>query len=149
MEMILFVGAQAAGKSTFFHDRFRDTHIRINLDMLRTRHRESGLIEACLTFKQKFVVDNTNATAEDRARYIVRARAAGFAVVGYFFDAPLPEMLERNAARMGRARVPDVAIRATARKMQPPTFAEGFDALHRVVPRAGGGFDITEIHCEF
>ena len=146
MEMILFVGAQGAGKSTFFHDRFRDTHLRINLDMLRTRHRERGLVDACLAFKQKFVVDNTNPTIEDRARYIAPARAARFAVIGYFFDAPLEDMLARNAARTGAARVPDSAIRATVRKLQPPGFAEGFDALHRVVPSADGGFDITDMH---
>ncbi len=31
MEMVLFSGIQAAGKSTFFKERFVDTHLRINL----------------------------------------------------------------------------------------------------------------------
>jgi hypothetical protein len=30
MEMVLFSGIQAAGKSTFFKERFVDTHLRIN-----------------------------------------------------------------------------------------------------------------------
>ena len=42
MEMILLVGAPGAGKSTFAR-RFHDSHLRINLDMLRTCHRERGL----------------------------------------------------------------------------------------------------------
>ena len=40
MELIIFIGLQAAGKSTFYKKNFSDIHIRINLDMLRTRHRE-------------------------------------------------------------------------------------------------------------
>ena len=60
MEALIFVGLQASGKSTFYKERFFTTHLRINLDMLRTRHRERLLIGACLEAKQPFVVDNTN-----------------------------------------------------------------------------------------
>ena len=60
MEAIIFIGLQAAGKSSFYRDRFFNTHIRINLDMLKTRHREQMILQACLTAKQSFVVDNTN-----------------------------------------------------------------------------------------
>jgi predicted kinase len=76
MEAVIFVGIQASGKSTFYLQRFFETHVRINLDMLRTRHREQVLIEACVAGKQSFVIDNTNATREQRARYIAPARAA-------------------------------------------------------------------------
>jgi transcriptional regulator with XRE-family HTH domain len=37
VEAIIFVGIQASGKSTFYRERFFDTHLRINLDMLKTR----------------------------------------------------------------------------------------------------------------
>ena len=60
MELIIFIGCQASGKSTFFKRYFSDTHIRLNLDMLKTRHRERILFQACLAAKQKCVVDNTN-----------------------------------------------------------------------------------------
>lgn len=143
--MILFVGAQGSGKSTFFHANFRDSHLRINLDMLRTRHRENGLIEACFAFKQRFVVDNTNPTADDRARYIEKARVAGFSVHGYVFDVPYEDLLARNATRASKARVPDAAIRATLKRTQAPTLAEGFDTLHRVAPRTDGTFTLTRI----
>jgi len=39
MEAIIFIGIQATGKSTFYKDNFFKTHIRINLDMLKTRKR--------------------------------------------------------------------------------------------------------------
>lgn len=70
MELIILIGLQGSGKSTFSAQRFTDTHIRLNLDMLKTRHREHLLFEACLAAKQPMVIDNTNPTPEDRARYM-------------------------------------------------------------------------------
>ena len=54
MQMVIFIGAQASGKSSFYRQRFSDSHIRINLDMLRTRCRESILIKACFESSQSF-----------------------------------------------------------------------------------------------
>lgn len=140
MEMILFIGGQAAGKSTFYQQHFRDTHVRINLDMLRTRHREAILLEACLRMKQPFVVDNTNPTLEDRQRYIPLARAAGFRVVGYYFAIRLEIALQRNARREGRQLIPEKGVLATYRRLQRPAWSEGFDALHDVRPVGGQRF---------
>src|SRR5450432_1425072 len=86
MEAIIFIGIQGAGKSTFFKERFFDTHVRINLDMLRTRGREETLMNACLRSGQPFVVDNTNPLPADRSRYVGPARVAGFRTVAYFFN---------------------------------------------------------------
>ena len=73
--------------STFYRTHFADSHIRLNLDMLKTRHREHLLLEAMLEAKQPFVVDNTNPIPEDRARYILPAKAAKFGIVGYYFKS--------------------------------------------------------------
>lgn len=62
MDAVIFIGLQGAGKSTFYQRQFADTHLRINLDMLRTRHRERRLFELCLAIEQPFVIDNTNAS---------------------------------------------------------------------------------------
>jgi predicted kinase len=80
------------------------------------------------------VVDNTNAAAADRAPLIALARARGARVVGYFFPPDLAGSRARNARREGRARVPDVALYATLKRLQPPDLAEGFDQLHVVPP---------------
>lgn len=132
MELVVFTGIQAAGKTTFFRERFFDTHVRINLDMLRTRHRERLLFEACLLAKQPLVVDNTNLSRTDRANYIVPARAADFGVVGYYFRSVLAESMTRNAARQGAARVPERGLRGAAGRLEQPELSEGFDALHYV-----------------
>jgi predicted kinase len=144
MEMLLFSGIPAAGKSRLFKERFVDTHLRINLDRLRTRHRESLLVDACLAAKQPFVVDNTNLTREQRARYIIPARAARFRVVGYRFHVALAEAMARNAGRTGRAIVPAHALHSAWRQWQPPDWAEGFDALFEVWSE-NSGFQLVEI----
>lgn len=137
MQMILFIGIPASGKSRYFRDHFYFTHIRINMDMLRTRTREGILVRACLEAKQPFVVDNTNVTREQRARYISRAKAAGFTVKGFLFESTVAEALERNSHRPEGQRVPKVAIFAAHKKFEPPSFEEGFDQLFKV--RIGEG----------
>ncbi|HEX5500990.1 MAG TPA: AAA family ATPase [Thermomicrobiales bacterium] len=144
MEAILFVGLQAAGKSTFYRERFFDTHVRINLDMLRTRRREALLLAACLEGQQPFVVDNTNPTAAGRARFVAPARAAGFRVAGYYFLPEPRACAARNAARPAARRVPPAAIFGTAKRLEPPAPAEGFDALYAVTLAPGGGFVVAE-----
>ena len=116
MEMIVLVGCQAAGKSTFFRERFFHTHVRVNLDMLKTRNRERLLIAACLGMKQAFVIDNTNATVEDRKRYFDMAGDSGFKVVAYCLEATIEELLHRNGQRADKQRVPDIGVRGTFKK---------------------------------
>jgi predicted kinase len=107
MEAVIFVGIQGAGKSTFYRERFFDTHVRINLDMLKTRHREQLLLQACLAAQQPFVVDNTNPSKEERRRYIAPAQAAGFKIIGYFFPPEIAASQQRKRfweARSERAK---------------------------------------------
>src|SRR5256885_4972695 len=128
MEAVIFVGVQGSGKTSFYRQKFFDTHVSINLDMLRTRPREQLLFTACLAAKQPFVIDNTNPLPSDRARYIPACRENGFRVVAYFFDTSLPDALRRNNQRSGKQKIPVPAVAATHRKLQPPALEEGFDA---------------------
>ena len=144
MEAIIFVGIQATGKSTFYRRRFFDTHVRINLDMLRTRHRERILLRACIDAKQPFVIDNTNTLLAERARYIAPARAAGFRIVGYYFQSSLHVALERNRQRSGNALIPDKGVVMMYRRLQQPRFDEGFDHLYYVAIAASGEFTVRE-----
>ncbi|ENV47216.1 hypothetical protein P255_02500 [Acinetobacter brisouii CIP 110357] len=145
MQLILFIGIQAAGKSTFYQQYFYHTHLRINLDMLKTRHRENIIFEACLASKTKCVVDNTNVSIEDRARYIQRAQQAGFQIVAYYFETALSHALERNAERQGKARIPDRGVHATHRRLQIPQLSEGFDEIYKVKISTHGQFSIQLI----
>jgi predicted kinase len=143
MEAIIFVGVQGSGKTTFYLERFFATHLRLSLDVLRTRHRERLLLAACIEAKQPVVIDNTNPTAEERARYIAPARAAGFQVIGYHFDLPIAVCIARNAGRGGKQRIPVPAIYGTRKRLQPPTLAEGFAALFAVRQHEDGTIVVT------
>ena len=129
MEAVIFVGIQAVGKSTFYKERFFATHVRISLDLMRTRHRERSLLAWRLDHQQPFVVDNTNVTAAERAVNIAPARAAGFRVVGYFFESDVLASIRRNEGRSGAARVPPIAAGGTRRRLELPSRTEGFAEL--------------------
>ena len=144
MEAVILVGVQGAGKSTFYRERFFDTHVRINLDMLRTRKREEQLLAACLYAGQSFVVDNTNPQAGDRVKYIAPARARGFRVIGYFFDVPLRDAMQRNNQRKLRKKIPAVAVAGTHKKLEPPRKDEGFDQIFTVQVTEPAGFVVKE-----
>ena len=144
MEAVIFIGAQGSGKTTFYRERFFNTHVRISLDMLRTRHREQILLAACLAAKQPFAVDNTNPVPSDRTRYIGPARRAGFRPVAYLFRASLREAMQRNNQRSGKQRIPPAAVARTFLKLQVPTLDEGFDAVYTVTISSGGRFVVTE-----
>jgi hypothetical protein len=137
-EAVIFCGVQAAGKSTFYRERFFGTHVRINMDMLKTRRRESLLLEACLLGKQPFVVDNTNPLAADRARYVTPAKAAGFAVTGYFFRATPREAIARNKGRSDKPAIPIPGLLGTYKKLEEPRWPEGYDALYVVTLTPAG-----------
>lgn len=145
MELVIFVGVQAAGKSSLYRARFADTHILVSKDLLRNARdrqaRQMALIERALRRGESVVVDNTNPRIEDRLPLIAMGRGFGARIVGYHFEASLCDCVRRNASRQGRARVPVVAIYATARKLEPPSGAEGFDAVFtvRLVAR---GFEV-------
>lgn len=132
MQAVIFIGIQASGKTTFYRERFFDTHVRLSLDMLHTRHREWLLVNCCFSARQPFVIDNTNSRAADRARYIGPARRAGFRVIGYYFETELSAALARNRKRPGKQAIPVKGVIGTFKRLETPARDEGFDELYLV-----------------
>ncbi len=50
-------------------------------------------------------------------------------MVAYYFDCPFKEALARNNQRKGKAKIPEIGVKGTAKKLQPPSFDEGFDKI--------------------
>ncbi len=144
---MLFVGVQGSGKTSFYRERFSGSHALVSKDLFPNNRdkarRQRQLVEEALASGRSVVLDNTNPTRKDRAEAIAIARDHGATVTGYVFVTDLRAALERNRHREGRARVPDVAIYATAGRLQPPSLAEGFGALFAVRLTPEGRFEIA------
>lgn len=149
MECVILVGLPASGKSTFYRERFAATHDHVSKDLMpnarQPQRRQQELIEASLGAGRSVVVDNTNPSRAARAPIVALARAHGAAVTAYFFETAAPDALRRNRARPGRERVPDVAIFAIRKRLEPPERSEGLDHVFLVrLHEAEGRFEVTE-----
>lgn len=133
MEVIIFCGIQATGKSTFYKQNYFNTHVRVSLDLLKTRNRENRLIDFCLDTEQSFVVDNTNPCREDRAKYIEKVRSRrDCKIICYYFQSKIEESIRRNNLRNGKEKIPEIGIKTTHSKLELPSADEGFDQLFYV-----------------
>src|SRR5712671_5040581 len=133
MDLVVLIGLPGSGKSSFHRARYAATHVHVSKDLMGSARRKDEkqirLLEAALRSGRSVVVDNINARRADRAPLIEAAHRLGATVTGILVAAPVAECLRRNAAREGKARVPAVAIYLAARKLEPPTRAEGFDEV--------------------
>jgi predicted kinase len=144
MDLVLLIGLQGSGKSSFCRARLSPTHRVVSMDLFpnnrQPRRRQLQLTAEALAAGLSVVLDNTNASAAERAPLIELGRAHGARIIGYYFDTSLEDCLRRNAGREGRQRVPDVALYATRKRLERPTRREGFDELSvvRVVEDSDG-----------
>ena len=144
-ELVLMVGMQASGKSSFFKKELVDTHVRINLDMLRTRNKEMGLFKSALKYGISICVDDTNPSKEVRARFIKEAKKQGFDVICYLMESNLESCLIRNNLRKGKAKIPKAGLLNFNEKFEEPEYDEGFDMIYRVKLNPAEMDFITEI----
>jgi|SRR5215211_1776798 len=109
MELVIFVGLQASGKSTLFRERFAVTHEHVSKDLFpnnrNPNRRQAQLIGDALGAGRSVAVDNTNPTLDERLALIKLGGEYGARIVGYSFDASVRECLRRNEASEGKARI--------------------------------------------
>jgi predicted kinase len=146
LECVILIGLPAAGKTTFYRGRFSSTHVHVTKDISAAEQRATSqqkLIDATLASGLSVVVDNTNATVAERAKLIRLARSHGARIVGYFFDVTTRAAVARNANRLGRDKIPNVAIFTAAKRLIAPTRNEGFDDLFRVTIREDRSVEVS------
>jgi predicted kinase len=148
-DCVILVGVPAAGKTTFYQQNFAASHRHVSKDLWpnatgREARQRRALVEA-LAQGASVVVDNTNPRIADRAPIMAIARAQGARLVGYFFDVTTRQAIARNAERGPGQKVPNVAIFTVAKRLEPPTRAEGFDELFRVTLTPDRTFSVAEM----
>jgi predicted kinase len=148
MDLVIFIGLQGAGKSSFYRAHFAGTHDWISKDRFRNNRRparrQQQLLEEALGAGRSVVVDNTNATQADRKALIDLGRAFGARILGYYFESRLADCLERNRHRTGKERVPDVVLYITRGRLTRPCLAEGFDQLFFVRLLGDARFEVRD-----
>jgi predicted kinase len=131
-EVVLLIGLQACGKTTFYRSVLAATHALVSKDAMprsarRKEARQQRELLALLAAGRDVCVDNTQPSAAERAGVIAAAGAAGARVVGHWWRPDLPLSLSRNAARA--APVPLVGLYAASARWEEPRLTEGFDEL--------------------
>lgn len=144
-EVAILIGLPGAGKSTFYRERLAATHRHVSKDLLKNaknkQARQDALVREALTAGESVAVDNTNVSPAERATVIAIAREFGARIVGHYIEAATREAVARNERRAEKqGRVPKVAIFTCAKRLVPPSPAEGFDALHTWRVTEDGGF---------
>lgn len=147
---MLAIGLPGAGESTYFA---RKGIAPLSSDLIREllydnaadqRHPEwvFALLRDLLRHRlaagaETTFIDATNLTRFLRRSFLQIAREFGYAAEALYFDVPLEVCLERNRKRenvpAGPARdarvVPEDVLRRMARRVEPPTRAEGFSRI--------------------
>jgi len=132
MEAVILIGIQASGKTTFFKEKFINSHIRISNDLLKTRNREKLLLDFCRESKMSFVIDNTNITKDIRKKYIDIIKNMEIPIFGYYFKTNIEKSLKLNKLRTGKEKISEIGILGTYKKLEIPSIDEGFTKLFYV-----------------
>ncbi|MGQ5635920.1 MULTISPECIES: AAA family ATPase [unclassified Streptomyces] len=147
VDLVVLVGLQASGKSTFYERCLSDRYALVSKDRFPrgARHRQQRqmrLVAEHLAAGRPVAVDNTNPSPEEWRPLVEAAHAHGATATAYWFPPDVTGSLRRNAAREGRERVPDVGVLATLKRLREPTAADGFDAVREVRFDGRGGFEV-------
>ncbi|EAW11171.1 putative DNA 3'-phosphatase Tpp1 [Aspergillus clavatus NRRL 1] len=158
LELILFCGSPAAGKSTFYWTHLQPLgYERVNQDLLKTRQKCLKVARETLAAGSSVVVDNTNADAGTRAEWISLARDMHIPIRCVYFTSP-PDLCRHNAAVRAanrtlnpesRARLPGVAFGDFLRRFREPTLDEGFSEIVRVDFRFRGDEEARRLWGQF
>ncbi|MCO5589605.1 hypothetical protein L7F22_043573 [Adiantum nelumboides] len=139
IDLVLFVGPPAAGKTSFFRQHFANRdYVWINQDTLKTAAKCQTEVRKSLEAGKSVVVDNTNRNVTTRSHYIEIAEELGNVQVRcVFFDVSEELCWHNNLFRVRaglqpidepRQLLPKLAISSYFKGLEIPKKEEGFNA---------------------
>jgi predicted kinase len=154
-EFIMLIGIPGCGKSTFSAKLQEQGYIWLSSDSIRNELNLHGqeynaqvfdimrkrMIEN-LNAGKSVVYDSTNLSRKNRFNVLERLNKIPCKKICYLFIVPLEVCMERNAQRVGYARVPDELFNKMLCTYNPPMLSEGFDEIRYVV--YDGDFEIDD-----
>ncbi|WVW80807.1 polynucleotide kinase 3'-phosphatase [Kwoniella bestiolae CBS 10118] len=141
LEIVIFVGPPASGKSSFFRKHFAsEGYEHINQDLLGSRDKCLRVAEQFLAGGTKVVVDNTNRNRETRAHWVRLAGKLNVPIRLFHFLCPLELAKHNNVYRAcygpadepTRTLLPALAFNSYASAFEKPSIDEGFDEVRGV-----------------
>lgn len=138
LELVIFVGSPASGKSTFAKTYFVPAgYAWANRDTLKTVPKVQKAVRDALSAGQSVVLDNTSPKAATRAEYIAIAREFGARVRCFRFmaDRELCAFLNMYRERLTKGEhkhVPRIAFNTFHSQLEEPTLAEGIEEVKQV-----------------
>lgn len=136
LEMVIFVGFPASGKSTFAKMHFEPAgYIHINRDTLGSWQKCAQLCKKSLSSGKSVVVDNTNPDIESRKRYIEIARQMIVPCRCFRFTASLNHARHNEKFRVMIQKskpVNDIIMHSYKKKFVEPSISEGFTEILKV-----------------
>ena len=148
-ELIIMVGMPASGKSTFTTNYLEPKgYTRVNRDTLGTVPKCIAAVKQALGAGNSAVVDNTNASAANRADFIKVAQSFGVPVRVFVMETTDSVAEHCNLFREkfnGTKHVPDIAYGMFRKHFNAPSAGEGISDIIKVpwVPKFASDADRT------
>lgn len=147
LDIVLFCGSPAAGKSTFYWQQLEPLgYARINQDLLKTRDKCIKVAGQYLDEGKSVAIDNTNADREVRSKWVELAAKHSVPIRCVLFTAN-PELCEHNDVVRAlnnvmnpekRMILPSMAFRGFMSRYKKPELNEGFQDITKVAFRFNG-----------
>lgn len=147
----MMMGCAGSGKSTWLANRAPKDAIIVSRDAIRfsmITDTDEYFAKEPLVYKE-FVrqiqeglktgrdvyIDSTNLHINGRKKLLDDIGRTNYdSVIIIWIDTDLPQILNQNALRTGRSRVPENVITDMYNHMQYPSFKEGFEEIIRYTP---------------
>ena len=143
-ELIILVGCQASGKSSFYREHLATKgYTQVSQDLLRSKEKCLSLTDQLLKAGKSVVIDNTNPDTTSRSGYIQIAKKSSVPVRVFWLQTDREHCRHNNMFRRltdyskSHGGVDDRVINIYMNKFEEPNLEEGIEEIVEVncIPR--------------